>query len=192
MKAGKKGIETCTKYSIVPILKLGGIALGAVTGGWGAELIIKTMDLIEKQGKNLRNTFERVMTKYANSKGVITYMDYHLEGNKDKTYSMRFYTKEMVWRVLNLNDQLKHPNKEYVKSIVNGEAGKKYREKLKSIWDPVFSEAKGGKIDFVTLFEQAKNVKIPEKALKLFQEFAENYETISANCIESPKIDTRT
>lgn len=187
----KKGMEACTKYSIGPMLSLGGIGLGVITGGWGAELIIKAMDLIEKQGKQLRNSFERVQTMYANSKGVITKMDYTVGGDKDKTYSMRFYDKDMVWRVLNTSDQLKHPGKDYVKQIVNGDVGKKYRERLKAVWDPLFSDAKGGKVDFVKLFEQAKNVDIPEKALQLFQQFSENYDTIVANCVEQPKIDTR-
>lgn len=97
----------------------------------------------------------------------------------------------MVWRVLNVSDQLKHPSKDYVKKIIDSDLGKKYRERLKQIWDPLFSDAKGGKIDFVKLLEQAKSVKISEKALAAFKDFAENYNTISSNCIDSPKIDTR-
>ena len=149
------------------------------------------MDFIEKNGKGLTNTFERCATMYANSKGVITKMDYTVGGDKNKTYSMRFYKKDMVWRILNTSDQLKHPGKEYVKQIVDGDVGKKYRERLKKIWDPLFSDAKGGKIDFTKLLEQAKTVKISEKALAAFREFAESYDTISSNCIDSPKIDTR-
>ena len=170
---------------------MGGIAVGVITGGLGAELLIKAMDFIERNGKGLRNTFERCATMYANSKGVITKMDYTVGGDANKKYSMRFYKKDMVWRVLNVSDQLKHPGKDYVKQIVDGEAGKKYRERLKQIWDPLFSDAKGGKIDFVQLLEQAKSVKISEKALAAFKDFAENYNTISSNCIDSPKIDTR-
>ena len=33
---------------------------------------------------------------------------------------------------------------------------------------------------------------IPEKQLQAFKDFADNYDTITSNCIESPKIDTRT
>ena len=188
---GSKGIQAVTKYSIGPILQLGGIAIGVITGGLGAELLIKAMDFIEKNGKGLRNTFERCATMYANSKGVITKMNYTVGGDKNKKYSMRFYQKDMVWRVLNVSDQLKHPSKDYVKKIIDGDLGKKYRERLKQIWDPLFSDAKGGKIDFVKLLEQVKSVKISEKALAAFKDFAENYNTISSNCIDSPKIDTR-
>ena len=189
--AGSKALQATTKYSIGPILSLGGLAVGAFTGGLGAELIIKAMDFVERNGKQLRNSFERCATMYANAKGVVTKMDYHLAGDEKKTYSMRFYAKDMVWRVLNTQDQLKHPSLKYCKQIVDGEAGRKYRERLRKIWDPLFSEAKGGKIDFAQLLGQAKSVKISEKALSAFKEFAESYDRISADCIESPKIDTR-
>lgn len=188
---GSKGIQTMTKYSIGPMLQLGGIAIGAITSGLYAELIIKAMDFVERNGKAVKNTFERCATAFANSRGVITKVDYHLTGDEKKTYSMRFYEKEMVWRILNTSDQLKHPSLKYCKSIVNGEFGTKYRERLKKIWDPIFSDAKGGKIDFVRLLEQSKVVEIQPKALQAFQQFADNYDNIVANCIESPKIDTR-
>ena len=188
--AGSKTLEAVTKYSIGPMLRLGGITVGAIVSGFNAELVIKAMEFVEKHGKKLKNTFDRFQTEYANSKGVITRMDYKVEGS-DSKYSMRFYKKDMVWRVLNVSDQLKHPSKDYVKQIVNGETGKKYRERLKAVWDPLFSDAKGGKIDFVKLLEQAKSVDISESALRSFEEFAEDYDKILANCIESPKIDTR-
>ena len=105
---------------------------------------------------------------------------------------MRFYVKDMCWRVLNTADQLKHPGKDYAKAIVDGDEGKKFRKRLAEIWDPLFDAAKGGKVDFAELFKQAQNVDIPEKALKAYQEFAENYEKIKSSCIDSPKIDTRT
>lgn len=75
--------------------------------------------------------------------------------------------------------------------MLQSDVGKKYREFLQKVWDPLFEESKGGKIDFEQLFTQAKDVQIPEKALKLFKQFAESYDEIKANCIESPKIDTR-
>lgn len=149
------------------------------------------MDFLERNGKQLKNSFDRMATMYANSKGVITKADYTLDGDAKKRYSMRFYQKDMVWRVLNIDDQNKHPSLSYCKEIVNGDFGKKYRDRLREIWDPLFAESRGGSIDFVRLLEQAKVVKISENALKLFQEFQENYEKITANCIESPKIDTR-
>lgn len=188
---GTKALEGMTKYSIGPILSLGGIAVGIATGGLGAELILKTMDVIERHGKKLRNTFERTYTNFANSKGVITKMNFSIKGEEKKKYSLRFYQKDLVWRMANLTDSLKHPNKDYIKKVLEGEVGKKYTEKLKNIWDPLFAESKGGKIDFQQLLSQAKEAKISEKALKMFSDFAEQYDKISANCFESPKIDTR-
>ena len=188
---GTKTLEGMTKYSVGPILSLAGIATGIATGGLGAELILKTMDIIERHGKKLRNTFERAYTDFANSKGVITKMNFSVKGDEKKKYSLRFYQKDLVWRMANLSDSLKHPNKDYIKQVLEGEVGKKYIAKLKKIWDPLFAESKGGKIDFEQLLSQAKEARIPEKALKMFSEFAEQYDQISANCIESPKIDTR-
>ena len=98
----------------------------------------------------------------------------------------------MVWRVINTTDQLKMPGKDFVKKIVTGPEGKKYRQRLKEIWDPLFSEAKGGKVDFVALFQQAKDLNIPEKQLQMYKDFAEQYDKILSACVESPKIDTRT
>ena len=75
---------------------------------------------------------------------------------------------------------------------MNGENGKKFRDQLKKIWDPLFSDAKGGKIDFEAHFKQAKGIDISDKQIKLYKDFADNYDTIVANCCTAPKIDTRT
>ena len=189
---GSKTIQAVTKGAIGPILSLGGLGMSIITGGWAAATVLKVMYVIEKKGKILRNSFERAYTQFANSKGVITKMDFSIDGKKDSKYSMRFYVKDMVWRVLNVGDQLKHPSKDFAKEIVNGEEGSRYRKQVKKIWDPIFSNAKGGKIDFTELFKKAEGLDIPEKQLQAFKDFADNYENITANCIESPKIDTRT
>ena len=189
---GSKTIQAMTKGAIGPILSLGGLGLSIITGGWAAATALKVIYVIEKKGKILRNSFERAYTRFANSKGVITKMDFNINGKKDSKYSMRFYVKDMVWRVLNVGDQLKHPSKDFAKEIVNGEEGSRYRKQVKKIWDPIFSDAKGGKIDFTELFKKAEGLDIPEKQLQAFKDFADNYDTITSNCIESPKIDTRT
>jgi hypothetical protein len=59
---GSETLIGISKYSIGPILKLGGITIGAITSGLGAELILKAMDFIEKNGKKITNTFERFAT----------------------------------------------------------------------------------------------------------------------------------
>lgn len=189
---GSKTIQVVTKGAIGPILSLGGLGLSIITGGWAAATVLKVIYVIEKKGKILRNSFERAYTRFANSKGVITKMDFNINGKKDSKYSMRFYVKDMVWRVLNVGDQLKHPSKDFAKEIVNGDEGARYRKQIKKIWDPIFSDAKGGKIDFTELFKKAEGLNIPEKQLQAFKDFADNYDTITSNCIESPKIDTRT
>ena len=188
----QKTVKFLTNKTLAGILSLGGLGLSAATGGWGATMVIRAMYAVERHGKQLSNAFERQFTRLANSKGVITAMEFGIKDQKDSKYAMRFYVKDMVWRVLNLNDQLKHPGKDYAKAIIEGPEGKKYRERLAQIWDPLFSKEKGGKIDFNELFKQAKNVKIPEKALKAYTDFASQYEKIKSNCIDSPKIDTRT
>ena len=188
---GGKTVQLLTKSALMPMLSLGSLSLSIFTGGWAAAGILKLMYFIEKQGKKLRNGFERAYTRYANSKGTIAEMDFAIQGKKDLKYAMRFYEKDMVWRVLNISDQLKHPGKDFAKSIIEGNEGKRFRETLKKIWDPLFSEAKGGKIDFKALLSQAKNVDIPEKYIELYQKFADNYDIIVADCCTSPKIDTR-
>lgn len=189
---GGKTVQILTKSALVPMLSLGSLSLSIFTGGWAAAGILKLMYIIEKQGKKLRNGFERAYTRYANSKGAIAEMDFAIQDKKDLKYAMRFYEKDLVWRVLNTSDQLKHPGKDFAKSIIDSEEGKRFRETLQKIWDPLFSEAKGGKIDFKAIFSQAKNVDIPDKYIDMYQKFADNYDQIKANCIDSPKIDTRT
>lgn len=189
---GGKTVQFLTKSAIMPMLSLGSLSASIFTGGWAAAGILKLMYFIEKQGKKLRNGFERAYTRYANSKGTIAEMDFAIQDKKDLKYAMRFYEKDMVWRVLNTSDQLKHPGKDFAKSILDGNEGKRFRDVLRKTWDPLFSEAKGGKIDFKALLSQAKNVDIPEKYIELYQRFADNYDQIKSNCIESPKIDTRT
>ena len=186
------GLQRLSKSAFGPMLSLVGIGAGILTGGLAAELIVKAMYIIERRGKYLRNAFERTYTKYANAKGILTRMDFTIDGDKKKKYSMRFYDKDKVWRVINVADQLKRPDKDRIKAMIQSKTGEKYRAFLKSVWDPLFAESKGGKIDFEQLFSQAKDVQIPEKALKLFKQFAESYDEIKANCIEKPKIDTRT
>lgn len=188
----QKAVKILTDKTLSGIVSLGGLAVSTITGGWGATLALKAIYAVERHGKVLANAFERQFTRFANSKGVITSMDFKIKDQKDSGYSMRFYAKDMVWRVLNIKDQLKHPGKDYAKAIVDGVMGKKYRAQLAKIWDPLFADAKGGKIDFEELFKQAKNVKISEKALKAYSDFANQYDKIKANCIDSPKIDTRT
>ncbi len=190
--ASMSGLQKLSKSSIGPMLSLAGVGVGILTGGLGAELILKTMDIIERKGKYIRNAFERTYTKFANTKGVMTKIDFTVGNDEKKKYSARFYSKDLVWRVLNTADQLKHPDKDFSKAILDSDIGKKYRDRLKAIWDPLFEESKGGKIDFEQLFSQAKDVKIPDKALKLFKDFADRYDEIKSSCIEKPKIDTRT
>lgn len=187
-----KAVKAITSKTTTAIASMAGLATGILTGGLAAELAIKAIYAVERHGKTLRNAFERQFTRFANSKGVISKMDFKIKDQKDSKYSMRFYVKDMCWRVLNTADQLKHPGKDYAKAIVDGDEGKKFRKRLAEIWDPLFDAAKGGKVDFAELFKQAQNVDIPEKALKAYQEFAENYEKIKSSCIDSPKIDTRT
>lgn len=189
---GGRALKYLGNKTLQGIVSLGGLAVSIATGGWGAALIIRTMYIVERHGKALRNSFERQWKKFANSGGVFTKMDFKIEGQEKSSYSMRFYGKDMVWRVINTADQLKMPGKDWAKAIVESEVGKQYRDKLKEIWDPIFSKSKGGKVDFAALFEQSKDLKISEKQLKLWKDFADNYDKIVANCIEDPKIDTRT
>ena len=189
--ATMSGLQKLSKSAFGPMLSLVGLGAGILTGGLAAELIVKAMYIIERRGKYLKNAFERSYAKYANAKGILTKMDFTIDGDKKKKYSMRFYDKDKVWRVINVADQLKRPDKDRIKAMLQSDVGKKYREFLQKVWDPLFEESKGGKIDFEQLFTQAKDVQIPEKALKLFKQFAESYDEIKANCIESPKIDTR-
>lgn len=188
---GVKTIKALTDKTFQGIVSLGGLSISVLTGGWGATLALKAIYAVERHGKVLANAFERQFTKFSNSKGVITQMDFGIKDQKDSKYSARFYAKDMVWRVLNVKDQLKHPGKDYAKAILESDIGKKYRDRLAEIWNPLFDSTKGGKIDFAQLFTAAKNVKISKNAIKAFQDFAEQYDKIKANCIDSPKIDTR-
>jgi hypothetical protein len=43
----------------------------------------------------------------------------------------------------------------------------------------------------VQLLKEAKKINISEKSLTIFENFLNNYDEIFTNCIESPKIDTR-
>ena len=188
----KKTLKVLTNKTLSGIVSMIGLGISIFTGGLAGALALRAIYAVERHGKRLKNAFERQFTRYANSKGVIAVMEFSLADKPDSKYAARFYEKDMVWRVLNLNDQLKHPSKEYSKSILNGETGKKFRNRLAEIWNPMFDKSKGGKIDFVELFNQAKNVNISEKALKQYQNFAQNYDKIKANCIDTIVVDTRT
>ena len=101
---GKSAVTSLTKGALMPILSLGSLSASILTGGWAATAILRMMYLIEKQGKKIRNGFEKAYTKYANSKGAIASLSFNIEGDKDKKYAMRFYEKDLVWRVLNISD----------------------------------------------------------------------------------------
>ena len=186
-----KAIKTLTQSAIMPILSLGSIGMSVFTGGWAATGILRLMYAVERQGKKLRNSFERAYTTYANSKGIYAKMNFSIDKDKEQKYSLRFYEKDLVWRLINTTDQLKKPGIDYIKSILNGDEGVRFRKALQKTWDPLFLDTKGGKIDIKAILSQAKNIDIPEKYVDVYAKFNENYEQIKANCIDSPKIDTK-
>ena len=102
--AGAKALKFLGDKTMQGVLALGGLAASIATGGWGAALVLRAMYIVERHGKQLRNAFERQWNKFANSGGVIAQMDFKLEGKPKSSYSMRFYSKDMVWRVININD----------------------------------------------------------------------------------------
>lgn len=189
---GAKGLgKLMAKPAISGVLKGAGIAFSVFTLGIGATVVLKCFDFIEKYGKNMRNAVERQFTKFANSKGVIAKFDFNLVDDPKKKYSIRYYVTDELWRGVNKTDQLKYPTKDFVKTILNGEIGTKFRKRLSAIWDPVFGAPKEGEIDVFELIKSSEKVDIPEKQLKLLTDFRTKYETIKANCINKPKIDTR-
>ena len=151
--ASSKALEALKNGGLAPILKIAGIGLMAVTGAWGVALVIATMMLIEKHGKQLKYAFDYAWSSFANSKGVISQFDFMTKGSKSK-YSARFYAKDATWRVINVSNQNKHPNKDFAKAIVAGDFGKKFSNRAVELWDPVFSPDKGGKIEFGELLKQ--------------------------------------
>lgn len=101
---GGKTVQFLTKSTIMPMLSLGNLAVSIFTGGWAAAGILKLIYFFEKQGKRLRNGFEKAYTMYKNMKGTIATMDFKIQDNKSLKYSMRFYKKDLTWRVLNVSD----------------------------------------------------------------------------------------
>ena len=166
---------------LAPILKIAGIGLMCVTGAWGIGLCIAVAMLIDKHGKQLKAAFDLAWAKFANSKGVITKMDFGIKDKPDLKYSMRFYVKDKVWGVVNVSNQLKQPNKDFVKTIITGETGKKFVDRVIEIWDPVFSKEKGGKVDFASLIKQSKEVALDDKQVKALEDFRQQYDDIKSN-----------
>ena len=188
--ASSKALEAVKNGGLAPILKIAGIGLLAVTGAWGIALIISTMMLIEKHGKQLKYAFDYAWSSFANSKGVISQFDFMTKGN-DSKYSARFYAKDATWRVINASNQNKHPDKDFAKAILTGGFGKKFINRVVELWDPVFSPEKGGKIDFGELLKQCKAISISDKQLAMLNDFKNQYATLKAG-ITKPQIDTRT
>lgn len=183
-------LEKIRDGALAPILKIAGISLTILSGAWGIGLLIAVLMLIDKHGKQLKAAFEKQWTRFANSKGVITKMDFGIKDNPKLKYSARFYVKDMVWRVVNTSDQLKHQTKEFAKNILTGEIGKKYIERVNKIWDPVFSNKNGESINFAALLSSSKTVQISEKQLKLLTDFQAQYDKIKT-ALNKPSIDTR-
>lgn len=187
----EKALNFMKDGGLAPILKIAGIGLMIASGAWGIGLIVASVMLIEKHGKQIQAAMELGWTKFANSKGVISKMVFGIKGKKDLKYEARFYVTGLTWRVVNVTNQLKHPSKEFAKAILTGEIGKKYIDRVKELWDKVFSKEKGGQIDFTSILTQAKNLKISDKQLKLITDFRNQYDDIIKN-MQKPQIDTRT
>lgn len=189
--ASSKALDALKNGGLAPILKIAGIGLLAVTGAWGVAMIIATMMLIEKHGKQLKYAFDYMWSSFANSKGVISQMDFSIKDKPDIKYSARFYVKDLTWRVVNASNQNKHPSKDFAKSILTGDVGKKFIDRIVNLWDPVFSPDKGGKIDFAELLKQSKELNISDKQLAMLNDFRNQYTEIKTN-VTKPQIDTRT
>lgn len=116
-----EAVKLLTSKTLSGIVSLAGIGVSIFTGGLGAALVLRAIYAVEKHGKVLSNAFEKQFTRFVNSKGVILSIDFSLKNNssEDSTrYSLRFYVKDMSWRLLNIDNQLKHPSLEYVKQVV--------------------------------------------------------------------------
>lgn len=187
----EKALNFMKDGGLAPILKIAGIGLMIASGAWGIGLIVASVMLIEKHGKQIQAALELGWTKFANSKGVITKMSFGIKDKKDLKYEARFYVTGLTWRVVNVTNQLKHPSKDFAKAILTGEIGKKYIDRVKELWDKVFSKEKGGQVDFTSILSQAKNIKISDKQLKLITDFRNQYDSIISN-MQKPQIDTRT
>lgn len=101
---GAKALAVVSDKGVAGILSLAGIGLGVLTGGWGAQLALSAMYAIQRHGKNLKATFDRQFAAFKNSRGVAAQMDFSLAGDEKAKYSMRYYTLDQVWRVLNVAD----------------------------------------------------------------------------------------
>jgi hypothetical protein len=184
-------LEKIRDGALAPILKIAGITTMVLTGAWGIGLLIAVLMLIDRYGKQLKAAFEKQWTRFANSKGVITQMDFAIKDKPDLKYSARFYVKDMTWRVLNVSNQLKHQTKDFAKAILTSDIAKKYIDKVNKIWDPVFGKQDNGKpIDFATLLSSSKEVKFNDKQIKLLTDFQSQYDTIKS-ALNKPQIDTR-
>jgi len=148
-----KALESLKNGSLAPILKIAGIGFLALTGAWGIALIVATMMLIEKHGKQLKYAMDRAWSRFADSKGVIAKMNFSTKGEKESHYSARFYSKDLTWRIINRDNANKRPSLEFSKEILTTGAGKKFVDYVISLWDPVFSPEKGGKISFADLLK---------------------------------------
>ena len=71
-----KALAVLKNGGLTPILKIGGISLLALSGAWGIAMIISTMMLIERHGKQLKYAFDYMYNSFANSKGVISQFDF--------------------------------------------------------------------------------------------------------------------
>lgn len=104
----KKSLKVVASKTVAPIIGLVGLGISTVFGGVLPTFCMRVMEFFEQNGKMLANSIERQYTRYKNHKGVITKMDFETEDGGN--YSLRFYDKDKVWRLLNLDDQLHHPN----------------------------------------------------------------------------------
>lgn len=100
--ATKKGMLALTSKTVKPIIGLVGLGVSTMFGGVIPTIIMKTMNFIEKNGRQISNAFERQYTRYKNSKGVIAQMNFQIDDGGN--YSLRFYDKDKVFRLLNLDD----------------------------------------------------------------------------------------
>lgn len=189
--ASAKALKFIKDGGLAPICKIAGISLLVISGAWGIALVVAVAMLIEKHGKQLKAAMEYAWTSFANSKGIITAMKFGIKDKSDLRYQAAFYVKDKVWRVVNLTNQLKHPNKDFAKAILTSDIGKKYIDRVIEIWDPVFSKEKGGKVDFGTLLQQSKNIQFSEKQINALEEFRKQYDEIKSG-MQQPAIDTRT
>lgn len=156
-----------------------------IAAAWLPIITAAVIGVAYKYRKQINNVLQRQFTKFKNKKGRIAEVQFKTTGGSKNVYQTFFNVQDMLWRCMNKTDPNHQPSEELLKSSLDSDLGKKFREHCKKTWDPIFNstENKELAVNFSEMLKEPEKHGLDKKVCDALKDFVEHYEDIEKNCL---------